>query len=53
MQEWGWRVPFVLGGLIGPLGWYLRRRMLAAAPRLFAAHPRALVCGGRCQVWRQ
>lgn len=54
MHDWGWRVPFVLGGLIGPLGWYLRRRMPAAAPRqgirpsprrLFAEHPRALVCG--------
>jgi MFS family permease len=54
MLEWGWRVPFVLGGLIGPVGWYLRRRMPAAAPRqrvrldprrLFAEHPRALVCG--------
>jgi MFS family permease len=54
MREWGWRVPFVLGGLIGPLGWYLRRRMPAAVPRrrvrldprrLFAVRPRALVCG--------
>lgn len=23
---WGWRVPFILGILIGPVGWYLRRR---------------------------
>ncbi len=27
MHDWGWRIPFVLGGLIGPVGWYLRRRM--------------------------
>ncbi|GLH75829.1 MFS transporter [Bradyrhizobium sp. SSBR45G] len=24
--SWGWRVPFILGILIGPVGWYLRRR---------------------------
>lgn len=27
MHAWGWRIPFMLGGLIGPVGWYLRRRM--------------------------
>jgi MHS family proline/betaine transporter-like MFS transporter len=54
MHGWGWRIPFVLGGLIGPVGWYLRRRMPAAAPRqrvrlsprrMFAEHKRPLVCG--------
>jgi MFS transporter, MHS family, proline/betaine transporter len=54
MHDWGWRIPFVLGGLIGPVGWYLRRQMQAAAPqqrarlspmRMLAAHPRAIVCG--------
>jgi MHS family proline/betaine transporter-like MFS transporter len=54
MHDWGWRIPFVLGGLIGPVGWYVRRRMPAGAPlqrerlgtrRMFAAHPRAIVCG--------
>ncbi|VIO78498.1 MFS transporter [Bradyrhizobium ivorense] len=24
--SWGWRVPFILGILIGPTGWYLRQR---------------------------
>ena len=24
--SWGWRVPFILGILIGPVGWYLRRK---------------------------
>lgn len=24
---WGWRVPFILGILIGPIGYYLRRRV--------------------------
>jgi len=25
VDEWGWRVPFLLGGLIGPVGLYMRR----------------------------
>jgi MHS family proline/betaine transporter-like MFS transporter len=24
--SWGWRIPFILGILIGPTGWYLRQR---------------------------
>jgi MHS family proline/betaine transporter-like MFS transporter len=27
MQEWGWRVPFLLGGVLGPVGMYMRRTM--------------------------
>ena len=54
MQGWGWRIPFALGGLIGPVGWYLRRRLPAGSdqPRrkfmpgqLFAEHGRPLVYG--------
>jgi MHS family proline/betaine transporter-like MFS transporter len=25
MDDWGWRIPFFIGGLIGPVGLYLRR----------------------------
>ncbi len=25
LESWGWRVPFALGLLIGPVGWYIRR----------------------------
>lgn len=25
MESWGWRLPFLLGGLIGPVGIYMRR----------------------------
>src|SRR5215831_2093016 len=25
MGSWGWRIPFLLGGLIGPVGMYMRR----------------------------
>jgi MFS transporter, MHS family, proline/betaine transporter len=54
MHDWGWRVPFILGGLIGPVGWYLRRRMPVAAPlqrvrlspwRMLMEHPRPVICG--------
>ncbi len=27
LYSWGWRVPFVVGMLIGPVGYYIRRRM--------------------------
>jgi MHS family proline/betaine transporter-like MFS transporter len=27
MESWGWRVPFLLGGLLGPVGLYMRRNM--------------------------
>jgi MHS family proline/betaine transporter-like MFS transporter len=41
MQNWGWRIPFVLGGFIGPVGWYLRRRMPATAVTTSARPPLA------------
>jgi MFS family permease len=28
MAEWGWRLPFLLGGLLAIIGYYLRRRTL-------------------------
>ena len=27
MQHWGWRIPFILGLLIGPIAYYLRREV--------------------------
>jgi len=27
MQSWGWRIPFLLGGLLGPVGLYMRRNI--------------------------
>lgn len=28
LQAWGWRIPFLMGALIGPLGYYLRGGLL-------------------------
>jgi MFS family permease len=27
LADWGWRLPFVLGALVGPIGFYIRRRV--------------------------
>src|SRR6516225_5647634 len=27
MSDWGWRVPFLLGAILGPVGFYMRRTM--------------------------
>lgn len=27
MEDWGWRIPFLLGALIGPFGFWIRRRL--------------------------
>jgi MFS family permease len=54
MQDWGWRIPFLLGMLIGPVGWYIRRQMAEAPMQartrpslrsVFAQHPRTLWFG--------
>jgi MHS family proline/betaine transporter-like MFS transporter len=61
LNSWGWRVPFVFGALIGPVGLYIRQRMsetpefaavedrLAASPlrdTLVGAAPRWLTAAG-------
>lgn len=54
MQHWGWRIPFILGMLIGPVGLYLRGRMVESVVQarhrptlkpVFAHHSRALCFG--------
>ena len=27
LHSWGWRVPFIIGLLIGPVGWYIRKHL--------------------------
>jgi len=36
MTSWGWRVPFLFGLLIGPVAWYIRRK-LDETPEFLAA----------------
>ncbi|WP_044043375.1 MFS transporter [Caballeronia insecticola] len=56
LMQWGWRVPFVIGGMIAPLGWFLRRMpgeiaTLKARPArtplsiVLREHARPLACG--------
>ncbi len=40
LNSWGWRVPFLLGGLVGPVGFYIRRKV-ADAPEFVAAREQA------------
>ncbi|NTZ84076.1 MFS transporter [Burkholderia metallica] len=49
LQSWGWRVPFVLGLLIGPVGFYLRRHLDDTLPHAAASAPRV----SRRIPWRQ
>jgi MHS family proline/betaine transporter-like MFS transporter len=36
MVDWGWRVPFVFGLLVGPVGWFIRRHV-DESPAIVAA----------------
>ncbi len=38
LESWGWRIPFLLGGLLGPVGLYMRRR-IGETPHFEAAYP--------------
>jgi MFS transporter, MHS family, proline/betaine transporter len=38
LQAWGWRIPFAVGLLIGPIGYYIRSHM-AETPEFRAAAP--------------
>jgi len=35
LEDWGWRIPFLAGALIGPVGFYIRRRC-AESPEFLA-----------------
>jgi len=59
LKSWGWRVPFLLGLLIGPIGFYIRRNLAdseaflhakhharrATLGEVFRHHSRDIVCG--------
>jgi MHS family proline/betaine transporter-like MFS transporter len=39
-ESWGWRIPFLIGGLIGPIGFYMRRNVVENATlRATLEHP--------------
>ncbi|MDR5751928.1 MULTISPECIES: MFS transporter [unclassified Caballeronia] len=59
LNAWGWRVPFILGLVIGPVGFYIRRNMTdteaflhakktgrrATLGEVFRGHTREVLCG--------
>lgn len=59
LRAWGWRVPFIIGLVIGPIGFYIRRHLAdseaflhaqqsarrATLGDVFAHHSREVLCG--------
>ena len=59
LKSWGWRVPFIIGLVIGPIGFYIRRNLAdseaflhakqtarpATLGEVFAHHSRDVLCG--------
>ena len=59
LKSWGWRVPFILGLIIGPIGFYIRRHLAdseafllaqktarrATLGEVFRTHSRDVLCG--------
>jgi MHS family proline/betaine transporter-like MFS transporter len=59
LKSWGWRVPFILGLIIGPIGFYIRRHLSdsevfllaqktarrATLGEVFRCHTRDVLCG--------
>jgi MFS transporter, MHS family, proline/betaine transporter len=38
LQAWGWRIPFLIGGLVVPVGFYMRRKIAETSPYLQSAN---------------
>ena len=59
LKSWGWRVPFILGLIIGPIGFYIRRHLAdseaflhaqktarrATLGEVLSSHSREILCG--------
>ena len=39
LAAWGWRIPFLLGGLVAVTGWWMRRNLAADVPGMQAGNP--------------
>jgi MFS transporter, MHS family, proline/betaine transporter len=50
MQDWGWRLPFLLGGLLLPVGLYLRRN-IAETPAFRRAQSEPPAAAGATGPW--
>ena len=46
MEGWGWRIPFLLGGILGPVGLWMRRTMEETP-----AYTQASECGAPPALW--
>ncbi len=52
MDAWGWRVPFLLGAILGPVGMYLRRNIdETPAYRNLAARPASVAAETTTPFW--
>ena len=52
MDAWGWRVPFLLGGILGPVGLWMRRTIdETPAYKKAAAEPVAATAGDTANNW--
>ncbi|RQO70911.1 MFS transporter [Aquitalea sp. FJL05] len=55
LESWGWRLPFLIGLLIAPVGWWVRRHMDETEAFLEASQPQATApgLGGQLQQNRR
>ncbi|MBA4706791.1 MFS transporter [Aquitalea aquatica] len=55
LESWGWRIPFLIGLLIAPVGWWVRRHMDETEAFLEASQPQATApgLGGQLQQNRR
>lgn len=55
LESWGWRIPFLIGLLIAPVGWWVRRHMDETEAFLEASQPQTTApgLGGQLQQNRR
>lgn len=50
LDSWGWRVPFILGLVIGPIGLYIRRNMADTEAFLHAKKTARRAASAKCSA---